>query len=196
MTKLKECNCTLPIDNNASNDAMMIIDKYTNGKLSVGEYAHELVTETYINLISQIQSGQKLCVNGQMLDFKVDIPHPISNTGKFINGYILGKFTVNYQQYANTVTCDYNENEQIIITKINTIYDKSISNNSIENIIYAGSFKDITQDGISILELCLKFSALNYDMFLDVNLLKTFSEAISETNNSIDELKMLNVKKL
>ena len=40
------------IKGNARNEAMSLMDKYTKGNLQVGEYAYELVTETYINLIA------------------------------------------------------------------------------------------------------------------------------------------------
>lgn len=181
---------------NARNEAMAIMDEYTKENLQVGEYAYKLVTETYINLIGQAQSGQILCVDGQILDIKVGITHPLPNTNKFINGYRMGNYAVNYQQKTNAFACDYDENERIIITN-GFLIEEQLNNqkNSIGNVIYDGTFKNITQEGLSILELCMKFSALNFDMAIDNKLLKTFSETIKQSNLSVNELPLLSERK-
>lgn len=57
--------------------------------------------------------------------------------------------------------------------------------------MYNGAFKNITQEGINVLEKCLKFSALNYDLFLDEDLLQSFSMTIKQSNSLLDELPIL-----
>lgn len=102
---------------NARDQAMEIINKYNNDELSMGEYAHELITETYINLISQAQSGRVLCIDGQMLDIKIGSPRSENpNFSSFINGYRLGKYAVNYQQSIGAFSSDYEENANLTIT--------------------------------------------------------------------------------
>jgi len=194
---MNEENKRLAKEINARNNAMIIINKYTSGKIPKGKYAKEIIEETYINLASQLSLGQMLCVEGQVLDVKIGKPYPIANLKKYINGYKIGKFAINYYQKTNSSICDYDENERIIITTGSLIEDKLNNSSSIiGDVIYDGSFKDINTDGLSVLELCMKFSALSVDMFLNRDLLQLFSENIKQSNRSINELVLLNDKKI
>lgn len=181
----------------ACNEATMIIDKYKNRQMSAGEYAHKMISETYINLISQAQSGQRLCIEGQMLDLKIGNQRCIPDTNKFLNGYRIGKYAVNYQQNRPTVTDNYSEEESLTITVDGVLIEEQLDdlNNPSGTIIYNGAFKNITQEGLDVLEKCLKFSAFNYDMFLDKDLLKAFSNSIKNSNIPINDLPLLSDKK-
>lgn len=181
----------------ALDNAAAIIDEYNNGQIPNGLYAYNLITETHVNLLSQSISGQLLHVEGQQLDLKVESPHKIPNTNKYITGYRIGKFSINYTQKTCAFGCDYDKDEKLIITDGFLIQEQLYNpDNSIGNVIYDGNFEDITMEGLSILELCMKFSALNYDMFFDKDLLKKFSSAIKQTNISINDLPLLNDKKM
>lgn len=177
----------------ASDNVVAIIDKYNNGELSNGEYAHKLITETYINLISQSQSGAVLCIEGQMLDIKIGMSRRIPNTNKFITGYRLGNFAVNYEQDTPAVGCSYNQDANLMITKDGFLIEEQLDNpnNQIGTIIYNGKFKNVTKEGLNVLEKCLKFSALNYDLYLDKDLLKAFSKNIKLYGESLNDLPLL-----
>lgn len=189
---MNEDHQTLSQEICACDSAIIIIDKYINGELSIGKYVYELIRETYINLISQAQSGQVLCIEGEMLDIQIDNPHPIKDTNNFVSGYKIGKFRVCYTQNSGAMMGDYYEDATIIIS----MDDDQLNNtNLVETILYNGTFKDITQEGLHILEKCLRFSALHYDLFLDKKLLKTFSENIQKLNGSLNDLPILDDKK-
>lgn len=44
---------TLSKEVSARESAMIVIHQYASGELSKGRYAYELISETYLNLISQ-----------------------------------------------------------------------------------------------------------------------------------------------
>lgn len=194
---MKEDKKALVKEDSAREGAMIIINKHNNGELAMGEYAHELISETYINLISQAQSGQRLCIEGQMLDIKTGNQRRIQNTNSYLNGYRIGRYAVNYQQDKPTVTSNYDENANLTITVDGFLIEEQLDNinNPSGTIIYSGAFTDITQEGLSVLETCLKFSALNYDMFLDKELLTEFSKTIKQLDQPLNDLPLLGDRK-
>ena len=183
---------------NARESALALVSKFVSDELSRGEYAHELTVETYLNLISQAQSGQRLYVEGQMLDLKIGNQHRIPNSNRFLNGYRIGRYAVNYQQDLPTITGNYEEEATITITKDGFLIEEQLEHldYSSGNIIYSGTFKNITQEGLQVLEVCLKFSALHYDMFLDKNLLADFKKGIMQLDTPLNDLPLLEGKKI
>lgn len=181
---------------NARENAMMIINKYNNGKLSVGRYAYELISETYLNLVSQTQSGMCLCVDGQILDVKLGSARKIPNKNNYFNGYRIGKYAINFQQDLPTILGNYDENANLSIVTDGFLIQEQLDNPEYQSgtIVYNGAFKDITQEGLNILEVCLKFSALNYDLFLDKQLLETFSKTIKQLGKTLNDLPLLDEK--
>ena len=160
-------------DINAQEGAMKIIEEYNNGELSIGKYAYKLISETYINLISQAQSGMGLCIDGQILDLKIGYARKVPNRDNYLNGYRIGKYAINFQQDIPAILGNYDENANLIIVSDGYLIEEQLDNPECESgtVVYNGAFKDVTQEGLSILEKCLKFSALNYDMYLDKKLL-------------------------
>jgi hypothetical protein len=59
--------------------------------------------------------------------------------------------------------------------------------------IYNGKFKDITSEAIRILEMCVKFSALHFDLYVDKELMKQFQ---SEMPNILNQLSNPNLSLL
>lgn len=180
-------------DISAREGAMKIIDEYNDGGLSIGKYAYKLVSETYINLITQAQSGMQLHIEGQILDLKTVSASRIANTNKYLNGYRIGKYAINFQQDTPAILGNYDENANLIIVSDGYLIQEQLDNPECESgtIIYKGAFKNVTQEGLNILERCLKFSALNYDMLLDKKLLEKFSFSIRQNNKSLSDLPLL-----
>lgn len=183
-------------DISAREGAMKIIDEYNNGGLSVGKYAYKLISETYINLISQAQSGMNLCIDGQMLESKTGYACKVPTMNNYLNGYRIGKYAINFQQDTPAILGNYDENANLIIVSDGYLIQEQLDNPECESgtIIYNGAFKNVTQEGLEILEKCLKFSALNYDMFLDKKLLEKFSLSIKQQGKSLDDLPLLGDK--
>lgn len=181
---------------NAREKAMIVINEYYNGELSVGRYAYELVSETYLNLISQAQSGMCLCVENQILDVKVGTARKVPNMKDYLNGYRIGNYAINFWQNLPTILGDYNENANLTIIRDGFLIQEQLDNPEYQNgsVVYNGAFKKITQEGLNILEICLKFSALNYDLFLDKNLLESFSKTIKQLGKNLNDLPLLDDK--
>lgn len=194
---MKKDNQALSKEVNARESTMIVVHKYASGELTEGEYAYELTSETYLNLISQAQSGRRLCIEGQMLDLKIGHQHRIPNTNSFLNGYRIGRYAVNYQQDRPTIIGNYDEDATITITKDGFLIEEQLDNlnHPSGTIIYSGAFKNITQEGIHVLETCLKFSALNYDLFLDKDLLAEFSKTIKQLDRPLNDLPLLDDRK-
>lgn len=181
---------------NARENAMIIIDEYNNGELSVGRYAYKLISETYLNLVSQAQSGMRLCVEGHILDVKLGSARKVPNKNNYLNGYRIGKYAINFQQDLPTILGNYDENANLTIVTDGFLIQEQLDNPGYQSgtVVYNGAFKDITQEGLNILEVCLKFSALNYDLFLDKQLLETFSQTIKHLGISLNDLPLLDDK--
>lgn len=181
---------------NARENAMFVINEYYNGGLSVGRYAYELISETYLNLISQAQSGMFLRIEEQILDIKVGSARKIPNKKNYLNGYRIGKYAINFQQNLPTILGNYDENANLTIVTDGFLIQEQLDNPEYQSgtVVYNGAFKDITQEGLNILEVCLKFSALNYDLFLDKQLLETFSQTIKHLGRSLNDLPLLDDK--
>lgn len=137
-----------------------------------------------------------LCIDGQMLDLKTGYASKVPNINNYLNGYRIGKYAINFQQDTPAILGNYDENANLIIVSDGYLIQEQLDNPECESgtIIYNGAFKNVTQEGLEILEKCLKFSALNYDMFLDKKLLEKFSLSIKQQGKLLDDLPLLGDK--